>query len=246
MKKALTFLALMLISLSVPITNAATPNDITGNWTGMLEVGQIKLRLVFRISKSASGGLTAKMDSPDQGARDIPVEVVTLKENILRIEVKSIQGLYEGTLNAAGKAANGQWKQGQNSLPLNLIKGSGGEVEAEKLSPADLTASKLAAQKLAGTWNGTLVAGAANLRLRLNITKAATGAATGTMDSLDQGVNGIPISSITQKDGKIRMEIRGIGVIYEGMLTDNDATVTGQWQQGGQSLPLTLKKAAKP
>ena len=186
------------------------------------------------------------MDSPDQGVRDLPVEAVTLKENILRLEVKSISGLYEGTVNAAGKAANGQWKQGPNSLALNLTKGSGSEADAEKLSPADLAASKMAAQKLSGTWNGTLTAGAASLRLRLNITKSATGTATGTLDSLDQGANGIPLSSISQKEGKTRIEARGIGVVYEGTLTDNDATVTGQWQQGGQTLPLTFKKAPRP
>ena len=137
------------------------------------------------------------MDSPDQGARDRPVEVVTFKENDLRLEIKAVQGLYEGTLNATGKATTGKWKQGPNSLSLNLVKGSGTGTEEEKIPPAVLAASKMAAQKISGTWNGTLVAGAANLRLRMNITKAATGAATGTLDSLDQGANGIPLSSIS-------------------------------------------------
>lgn len=94
-----------------------------------------------------------------------------------------------------------------------------------------------------GNWRGTLDTGMANLRLRLNITKTAGDAATGTMDSLDQGANGIPLSAITLKDGKVRFEVRGVGGVYEGTLGADGATVTGEWQQGGGSLPLEFKKA---
>ena len=104
--------------------------------------------------------------------------------------------------------------------------------------------TKQAALKVAGTWNGTLATGAASLRLRLNIAKSSAGAATGTMDSLDQGANGIPLSTITLKDGKLRFEAKGIGGVYEGELTPDGAKLKGQWQQGGQSLPLEFAKAA--
>jgi hypothetical protein len=77
----------------------------------------------------------------------------------------------------------------------------------------------------------------------MNITKSPAGAAAGTLDSLDQGANGIPLSAITLKDGKVRFEARGIGGIYEGTLAADGATLNGQWQQGGQTLPLDLKKA---
>ncbi len=248
MKALITLLAVAFLASAMSVSAAAPANDVTGNWSGTLEIGQVKLRIVFKISKSASGALTAKMDSPDQGARDIPVDVVTATDKDLHLELKAIQGVYDGTLNATGKTATGKWKQGPNSLPLVLAKGSGTEpmAEAEKLSPADLAASKLAAQKITGTWNGTLVAGAASLRLRANFTKAATGAATGTLDSLDQGANGIPLSTITIKEGKVRFEAKAIGVVYEGTLAENGANVSGQWQQGGQSLPLIFKKTARP
>ena len=77
---------------------APAQTDVTGNWKGTLEIGQAKLRLVFKIARSPGGDLTARMDSLDQGARDMEVDTVTLKDKKLRLEVGSIKGVFEGTL----------------------------------------------------------------------------------------------------------------------------------------------------
>jgi hypothetical protein len=140
----------------------------------------------------------------------------------------------------------GQWTQAGQPFALALERSQGTAVasEAEALSPADLAASKQAAQKLTGSWNGTLNAGGTNLRLLVKISKAASGAATGTMDSLDQGAKDIPLSRITYKESNVRFEAPGIGGVYEGTLASDGATLAGQWQQGGQSLTLDFKKAA--
>ena len=223
-------------------SGAPAQTDVIGNWKGTLEIGQAKLRLVFKIARTPSGDLTAKMDSLDQGARDIEVDAVTLKDKTLRLEVGSIKGVFEGTLT--GTKIVGQWQQGPSILPLTLERSQAGNagVEAETLSPADLAASKLAAQKLAGVWDGNLVAGTASLRLKVKMTKTTSGAATGKMDSLDQGAKDIPLSAITYKEGKARFEARGIGAYYEGTLAADGAALTGQWHQSGQSMPLDFKK----
>ena len=244
MKKTILLLAVTLLSSPLGFTASST-NDVAGNWKGTLEVGDVKLRLVFKISKDAAGALTAKMDSLDQGARDLPVDTVGFKDGTLRLELKAISGVYEGTLDQAGNKAAGRWTQGAQVLPLTLERTQGNAVvsEAETLSTADLAASKQAAQKLSGSWNGTLNTGAANLRLLVKISKAASGAATGTMDSLDQGAKDIPLSRITCKESKVRFEVAGIGGVYEGTLAADGTTLAGQWQQGGQSLTLDFKKA---
>lgn len=243
--KPKSILALALY-LSAYLTAAyAATNDVVGYWRGTLDTGVAKLRLVFKVSQGAKGELTAKLDSLDQGARDLPMDSVTVSNKTLRMESKLIQGLYVGTLDASGVKATGVWSQGVTVLPLTLEKGQGTEkAEVEKFSTEDLAANKLAAQKIAGTWNGTLAAGGASLRLRVNISKTAAGGATGTMDSLDQGANGIPVSAITLKAGKLRFEVRGIGGVYEGKLDTKGGTLTGDWQQGGQTFPLELKSGA--
>jgi len=245
MKRSTALLFALLLSSAVAFSAPAT-NDLAGNWKGALEVGQARLRLLFKVSRTPDGVLTAKMDSLDQGARDIPVETIVVKDNTVRMEVKLVHGVYEGSFDEAGKKITGTWKQGPNSLPLTLERTQGTVVaaEPEKLSPADLAASKQAAQKLTGVWNGTLATGAANLRLKVTITKTSAGAATGTFESVDQGAKDIPLSAITCKEGAVRFEARGIGASYDGTLSPAGVVLTGQWHQSGQSMPLEFKKSA--
>ena len=162
------------------------------------------------------------------------------------MEVKSVQGVYEGSLDEAGKKITGTWQQGHATLPLTLERHQGAvrAAEPEKLSPADLAASKQAAQKLAGVWNGTLAAGAASLRLKVRIAKTAAGTATGTLESVDQGAKDIPLSAITCKEGAVHFEARGVGAHYDGTLSPAGVMLTGQWHQSGQAMPLEFKKAA--
>jgi hypothetical protein len=245
MKKSSALLAAFVLSAAISFGGPAT-NEVAGNWAGALEAGQAKLRLLFKISRGPGGGLSGKLDSLDQGARNIPVESVRVTGNSVRMEVKSVQGVFEGTLDTEGRKMSGTWKQGPQALPLTLERFMGTTVaaEPEKLSGADLAANKQAAQKLAGVWNGTLAAGASNLRLRVKIVKTGAGTATGTIVSVDQGTAEIPLSGITCNDGEVRFDARGIGAFYQGTLSPGGAMLTGQWRQSGQTLPLEFKKAA--
>jgi hypothetical protein len=245
MKTALTLLVVILTSSAFAFDEPAT-NKLTGNWLGALDTGSAKLRLLFKISQTYSGVLTAKLDSLDQGARDIPVSSITVKDDTVHLEVKAVKGAYDGNLDNAGKKLTGNWEQSGHSLPLSLERQEGAiDITApEKLSPAELAASKQAAQKLSGLWNGTLEAGVATFHLKVRITKTAAGAATGTIESVDQGVKDIPLTGISCKEGAVHFEARGIGAHYDGTLSPGGAMLTGKWHQSGQEMPLEFKKAA--
>lgn len=219
--------------------------DIAGNWKGRLDLGQIKLRLVFKISKVQGSGWAATFDSLDQGARDLPIDSVTLSTNVVRMKADMLKGAFVGTVDKTGQKIAGTWRQGEQSLPLVLEKFTGPVtiLEPEVLSPDDLAASKLAAQKLAGTWTGSLFAGSTTLRLRVQISATAQGAAAGTMDIADQGTRDIPLSAITLKGEQARFEAKGLTVSYEGTLNKEGTLLKGRWMQGSQGLPLELKKA---
>lgn len=247
MKTTLALLALALTSSAFAFDEPAT-NKLTGNWLGTLDASNAKLRLLFKITQTYSGVLTAKLDSLDQGARDIPVSGITVKDESVRLEVKAVKGFFEGKLDESGKKIAGTWEQSGNSLPLNLERQQKAiDITApEKLSPAELAASKQTAQKLAGVWNGTLDAGGAGLHLKVRITKTAAGAATGTIESVDQGVKDIPLTGITCKEGAVHFAARGIGADFDGTLSPGGAMITGKWHQSGQALPLEFKKSAVP
>lgn len=95
--------------------------DVEGLWMGSLKAPNgLELRVLFNISAKTDGSISATMDSLDQGAKGIPVEAATYKNGKLKLEVKSIQGVFEGTLKADGKTIDGNWKQAGLDLPLVL------------------------------------------------------------------------------------------------------------------------------
>ncbi|HEX7401745.1 MAG TPA: alpha/beta hydrolase [candidate division Zixibacteria bacterium] len=95
---------------------------IEGMWLGTLSFSGMDLRVVFHISKNPEGTLSATMDSPDQGAKDISVEEATFQNNHLRLDAKSIGGVYEGDLKTDKPQLDGNWTQGGTTIPLVLEK----------------------------------------------------------------------------------------------------------------------------
>jgi hypothetical protein len=102
----------------MPAAQQAASN-VEGNWLGALDVGGFKLRLLLKISKAADGALTAKVDSLDQGAKDLPVNTITFQDGTLKFEMKALNASYVGTLSKDGTQLSGQFTQG-GSLPLEF------------------------------------------------------------------------------------------------------------------------------
>lgn len=101
-----------------PDTPAA--GGIEGIWQGKLKIGGgAELRLVVHISRK-DGKLTGTLDSPDQGAKGLPLEDVEWKDGTLRFELKVGRGSYEGKANKDGTEVEGTWKQGGASFPLTF------------------------------------------------------------------------------------------------------------------------------
>jgi hypothetical protein len=107
------------ILLLIPI-GVFAQQSIEGIWQGVLKVQSSELRIVFKISPTPEGKLTATLDSPDQGAKDIPVSDVAFENGNVKIEVKSIFGAYTGKLESDNATITGEWKQGAAALPLIL------------------------------------------------------------------------------------------------------------------------------
>lgn len=95
------------------------PSDIDGAWLGTLDTGAVKLRVVFRI-RNTDEGLKATLDSPDQGAKGLPISSVNRGENSVKIEANSIGGVFEGTISADKNSIDGKWTQGGATMPLVL------------------------------------------------------------------------------------------------------------------------------
>jgi fermentation-respiration switch protein FrsA (DUF1100 family) len=100
---------------------------------GSLDTGAVKLRVVFHIVNTEDG-LTATLDSPDQGAKGIPTTSVTRNGANLAIEAKSIGGSFAGTISPDLSSIDGKWTQGGGTLPL-LLKKVKDQSELERKRP---------------------------------------------------------------------------------------------------------------
>jgi len=96
-----------------------------------------------------------------------------------------------------------------------------------------------------GRWEGALSAGAARLRLVVDITKTADGLLLGTLTSVDQGGVKIPLSSVKPAGDSLRFEVASVGGVYAGLMNADRTRMTGSWtQMGAPAQPLDFDRAA--
>ena len=115
MKRIILVMAAVLISASINAQN------ILGTWNGQIEVGPQKLALVIHLHKDVNGEFKCTMDSPDQGVKDIPAEILHISQDSLHVSISQIGMTYTGKLT--GNEIKGTFTQLGLELPLNLKPG---------------------------------------------------------------------------------------------------------------------------
>ncbi len=90
----------------------AQPGGVEGTWQGTLHVGAISLRLGLHVTRAASGALVSQLDSIDQGAMGLPVQVTTFQDGRLHLELPNLHATFDGTLNTAASEISGTFTQG--------------------------------------------------------------------------------------------------------------------------------------
>ena len=87
-----------------------------------------------------------------------------------------------------------------------------------------------------GDFTGGLDTGSGTLHLTLHLSPGAC-----TLDSTDQGALGIACTA--KADGtKLAVDVPAVQGGYTATISANGLTLTGTWSQGGNSLPLTMRK----
>lgn len=95
--------------------------QISGPWTGQLDLGAQKLTIVLHFDKDASGKDVCTMDSPDQSAKGIPATLNFISADSVNIAVPSIGMTYAGKLNEG--ELKGTFSQMGMKLPLDMKPG---------------------------------------------------------------------------------------------------------------------------
>lgn len=98
-------------------------------------------------------------------------------------------------------------------------------------------------QEISGTWQGTLVAGR-ELRTVIKISKTPGGILGATLYSIDQPqAPPIQVTTISQHGPTLKLTIAAMGATYEGKLSSDGDTITGNMNLGPNALPLNLTRS---
>lgn len=95
-------------------------------------------------------------------------------------------------------------------------------------------------QDVSGQWNGELEIPGVQLRVVLHVNPVGEGFEA-TLDSPDQGVTGIPVTSISYEENTLQFAITNIDAAYEGTMGEGEVIV-GIFRQRGQAIPLSFSR----
>ena len=104
------------------VASQNTTGDITGTWQGTLHIPQRDLRTVLKITRDDKGAVVVSMYSIDQGGQPMKATSASYQDGELKYGMQFIDGDFDGKLSSDHNSIDGMWHQGQNSLPLLLVR----------------------------------------------------------------------------------------------------------------------------
>ena len=215
-------------------------SDLQGFWEGTVSVGHMTLRLVLKVEKTPDGTYAATMDSIDQGAKDIPVNAMTLSNSTVQFQLPALRAKYEAGLNARATEMSGEWNQAGTKIPVTFTRTKTPSTILEPLPPSAY--AKREGSPLQGVWKATLEVGIP-VRIVVKISETSPGKFIGTMDSPDQGARNIPLTTAEYSKPTARFDITSIDGHFEGTLSDDGSAIDGTWTQVGNDTPCLLTRA---
>jgi RNA polymerase sigma factor (sigma-70 family) len=213
---------------------------IRGDWEGTVAMKGIKTRIVVKIAK-VNGSYRATLDSIDQNAKDIPISKIVYDKPNVRMEMPSIDIVMQATVDPATTEMAGTFTQMGLTTPLSLKRTTEPSTVPEKLAANEY--APRTDSDLQGLWKGTLKVKGISLRLNFKLAEQADGKFHGEVDSLDQGVKGLLVSDMTYKKPDVRIEMSGIGSVFEGKVNSSNTEISGTWTQMGTQFPLTITRS---
>jgi hypothetical protein len=122
--KAKAIIAIIFLIVINFTTSLAQNNEqfMIGNWLGDIEFQGRKLPLVIRVISIEKDSFVAFMDSPDQGAKDIKVTKLLLRNDSAIIRIKSLGASISGLMSVKDSAIIGVFRQSIFNCPITLKK----------------------------------------------------------------------------------------------------------------------------
>lgn len=201
-----------------------------GDWTGDLVTPQLTYNLGVHIDETSPGKFKGTIGSHQTGRWGTELEQLSFADGNLTFRVPTTNATFTGTWDAAASAWTGNYKTPNGTFPLKLAAG--------KVPPLPTIAG------LDGRWEGVLdIEGVMKLRIVLRGFSDEHGTRV-LMDSPDQAANNILTSKLARNGGHISFDVPSILGKYEGDLSTDGATMTGEWTQASRSMPLIMTRTS--
>ena len=223
---------------TIPGKNAPAVRAVSleGQWSGTLEVGETKLHLILHLARNAQGEWRAAVDSLDQAVYGMEASKVATGNDTLRFALTSVGAKFQGKISSDHKTIQGVWEQGGTGLPLRFEKST---------ARTDTRKSSSAISKIEGTWQGAIETGNMRMRLQLHISHDQAGGLIASLDSLDQSIQGIPASRVSEKGSDLRLELPAFDAEYIGTVNAAENSIDGTWRQNGNTEKLDFRRSGQ-
>ena len=241
------FVSILFSILLFALPALAQKPDARGHWTGSIDVPGSPIEIVVDLDQEKDGKWKGVIAVPAQGLKDFELSAIGVKDDAVTFAMAGIPGdpEFKGKISSDGSKISGELTQGGANIGFTLQRKGAAQIGSGAAKPAEASSAP-AGRSIEGNWEGLLEVNGVKLRLVLKVSKGSDGVLTAKLDSPDQGVPDIPVSSIVQKDDVVKVELVKIQGAYDGKLNKDASEMSGQWKQGGQNLPLTFKRTTKP
>lgn len=225
-----TLCTLLLLAVSIP-SNASAQTATTATWKGTLDAGGTKLRLEIDVTENGQRR-TGQLRSLDQGNIELEIEGIST-DGKLEFAIPQLQAKFVGELSKDKKKATGTFTQRGTKLPL--------ELELASSRPATEAEVDTEPEELKEAWVGELNMGIMKPLMQFRVMVKPDDSPKCYFDSITEGATGFA-GTWKIEDNELSFSIPQIRLEYHGKLDATGASVEGTWEQGGRSLPLTLKR----
>ncbi len=217
-------------------TNAVVEEADTaaGHWEGEITLPGTALGIRVDLERTGDtwGG---SIDIPVQGLRGFALGDVTVQDGTVSFAMPKIPGdpVFTGKLSDDAQSIAGDFSQMGKTFAFAIKR-----TEA-RLEKGETPGKGIPGEGFAGAWQGGLKVNGMELRLLFKLNEA-DGKLSGTMVSIDQGTNDMPMDLVSVKGRALHIEMKSIGGMYDGVMSDDGSEISGEWKQGGKTFPLKI------
>ena len=216
---------------------AQTGPGPAGHWEGTVQLPDRELQIVVDLAKDDKGAWIGAFAQTTQNVRNVPLADIKVADSSVKFRIAAGGGnapAFDCNLeNPTSMNCNLSTPGGTLAVPMKRTGEA--KVDLPKSSPA-VTA------ELEGNWEGSIDTPNGTLRIIVHFSNQQDKTVKATLDSPDQNSADLPLTDVVQKGSAVEFQLRLVNGGYKGTLNKEATELSGEWTQGGNSVPLVLKK----